>query len=915
MPTSGESLERDADEEMLLHIELWKQEFRTRGMSDAEASAEAHRRFGDERSYREYAARRAARKAWLSRILEWLTEWKQDLRFALRHFGKTPSFTALAILTLALGIGANTAIFSVVHRMLIAPLPYPNGGRVVALRLKGFGGGNFVGLASMSTDKPFDPPQRVLRAWRDRAHAFDMIAGARQEFLALDANDRQDTVSHARITPNFLQLLGARPALGRDFAPDDERAANGNVAMISYGWWQRAFGGRGDALCRTMSYEGQTYTIIGVMPPGMSLPMTPRALDALSMPSPDMWIPASVDSVDMAFGRLRPGVTATEATRELQAITSSMGPVGPRFGMVRDSVRALALRAQDFLAPREIRTVEVLFAAVGALLLIACANVANLLLVRAWSRRREFAVRMGLGAGRARLVRLALTESVLIALIAGVLGVVIAWQGLRIIIAARPLALDNLATVSIEPVVLFWTAAISILTGLLFGGAAAFFVSSQNVADLLRNESRSATGAGISRRLRSSLIVVEIALSFALLVAAGLLTRSFAALQKTPMGFEPHGLVSIDLLVGPKIRRAGKAHEYYDAVATRLATVPGVTSVGIGTLPTAGFRSEDDLVVATSDGERSLGVAQHLGTFINRDYFKATGIAIVAGRLPNSGASDAPPGGPGLPPPPGAQTAMSFRTMSEEVVISRTLARRIAPDGNAIGTRIRAVPRQTGRMRISEAWSTVVGIAEDVRLPGAGGDLAEYQTYTLPLTRMPDPAYVLRFASVPPDVESVLRHAIQTVDPTLIARRARIADDYVREAMAPTKFTLALLGVFALVALVLAAVGLYGSIAYTVSQRTREIGIRVALGASPREVMRFIIRDGMRLVAAGLVIGVATAAAATRALTSLLYAVQAGDPATFGAIGLTVAVIAFVASCVPARRAVRIDPVDALRAD
>ncbi len=914
LPQSRASLERDADEEMQFHIEMWKREFRARGMSETEADTAARDRFGDTRSYREYSAHRAARKARLDRVMDWLAEWTQDVRFAFRHFAKTPGFTAIAVLTLALGIGANTAIFSVVHRMLIAPLPYPNGDRIVSLRLKGFGQLSFIGLASMSTDAPFNAPAEVVRAWKERAHSFDMIAGAQQMFLALDAEGRQDTVSHAYVTANFLPMLGARPAIGRGFRAEDEWATAGRVAMISYGWWQRAYAGRDDVLGKTMNYEGRPYTIVGVMPRGMALPMTPRALDAFTMPSPDMWVPAPLDSVDMAFARLRPGVTAAQATTELQGITKTMGPIETRFADGRDSVKALAMRPQDFLASREVRTIEVLFAAVGALLLIACANVANLLLVRAWTRRREFAVRMGLGAGRARLVRLALTESVLIALAAGALGVFIAWQGLRVIIAMRPLALDALVDVSIEPAVLFWTAGISIATGLLFGGAAAFFVSSQSVADLLRNETRTSSGGGVSRRVRSSLIVVEIALSFALLVGAGLLTRSFAALQETPIGFDPHRLVSIDILVPPVIRRADQHHALYEAVARRLAEVPGVTAVGTGMLPTAGFRNLDDIVVATSEGERSLGVPETLNTFVDAHYFRASGIPIIAGRLPNPGPSDVIP----LSALKGVRPG-GLRPMSEEIVISRSLARRIAPAGNAVGARIRTRPTMRGpRMPAAASdrpWSTVVGIAEDVKLPGARGGLASYQTYTLPLTQMPDPAYVVRFASVPPDFESVLRQAIQSVNATIVARRGRVADDYIKEAMAPTRFTLALLGAFAIVALVLAAVGLYGSIAYTVSQRTREIGIRVAMGATPRVVMSLVIRDGVWLVGVGLVIGVATAMVSTRALVSLLYDVRARDPVTFAGIAAAVGVVALAASYVPARRAVRIDPVEALRGE
>jgi predicted permease len=893
---------RDADDEVQFHIDMWKQEFRARGMSEAEAEAAAQRRFGDTNEYREYAERRAARTARWQRVAEWVAEWMQDIRFAGRQFRKAPAFSAIAVLTLALGIGANTAVFSVVHHLLIAPLPYPNGNRIVALRVTGRRG--MAGLASFgfASDAPTIPPRDVVAAWASRSQTLEMVAGAEEQFLSILPNGQQDTVSHAFVTANFLPALGARPALGRNFRPEEELSERAHVAMISYGWWQREYGGRSDVLGKMAEYNGDPYAIVGVMPAGLTLPMSTTSIDQLSTPSPDVWIPTPLKSVSTPFGLLRAGVAAERATSELQSIINAMRADNPR-----DTLRARAMRAQDFLAPREVRTIQILFAAVGVLLLIACANVANLLLVRAWTRRGEFAVRMGLGAGRARLVRLALTESVLLSLVAGALGVLIAWQGVRVIASLRPAALDSLSGVHIEPVVLFWTASISIVTGILFGGAAALFVGSRNVVDLLRSETRTTSGAGVSRRIRSSLIVLEIALSLTLLVGAGLLIRSFAALQQTPMGFDPHRLVSIDILIPPVIKRAGHGPDVRAAVEQQLREAPGVIDVAVGTLPTAGFHLPGSLVTESATGDRQLGVSDYMTTWIDTNYFRTTGTALLAGRLPAAGSSDE------VQTPP-------YRALSEEIVVNRALARRIAPDGNVLGKRIRTVDSGMRGPPGSDVpnivtWSTVVGVSDDVHLPGVRGDVQDYQVYTMPLARMPDPAYVVRMTTVPPGVESVLRKVIQRADPTLVARRARLADDYVREALAPTRFAMALLGAFAFVALVLSVVGLYGSITYSVSQRTREIGIRVALGASPKSVMGLVLGDGVKLALAGIVLGLAAAAGTTRVLASLLYSVTASDPVTFVLIGGGVAGVALLASYIPARRAVRIDPVEALRAE
>lgn len=917
LPPTRQRLIADADEEIRFHIDAWTDELRSQGLSADEARRLAMKRFGDAADYHEHAERRASRNARRVRLATWLAEWGQDARFSLRRFAKAPGFTALVVFTLALGIGANTAIFSVVYRLLLDPLPYPNGNRVVALKMMGESGFR-AALASVADDAPRDPPGELLEAWSTRARSLEQVAGVEPVFLSILPNGQQDTVTHALVTANLLDMLGIRPALGRGFLPDEEQPGHNRVAMISNRWWRAAFGGNPNVIGRVVEYEGAKYAIVGVMPAGFTIPMQPRVLDMISMTTPDVWLPRPIQETSIGYGLLRRGMTAESATRELTTIANAPDVRSDAFPRMEgaDSIRARAMRATDFVGSRERRMIAILFVAVGALLLIACANVANLLLVRAWSRRREFAVRLGLGAGRVRLVRLALTESVLLALAAGAAGVAIAWYALRVIIALRPIALDRLADVQIEPAVLLWTAAVSVLTGAVFGGAAAAFVATQNAADLLRAESAVSSAGGAARRVRGALIVAEVALSFALLVSAGLLTRSLWELQHTRLGFEPHNLVSIDVLPPGAIWMGPERPAIRAAIAARLSEVPGVTAAAFGMLPTAGYRAREVLVLDDPAGVRPVGAASVMRTWIDSAWFRTSGITLVAGRLPRAGASDeAPfpriPSGPGPEGPPPRRAPM--RSMSEEIVVSRALARRIAPDGNALGRRLGAAAPGGGVPR-TDFWSTIVGISDDVRLPGSHAD--DDQVYSLSLTLMPYPTYVVRFASFPPnDVESVLRQAVQRANPRLVARRARVGDDYLREALAPTRFTLGLLGAFAGVALVLAVVGLYAAIAYTVRQRTREIGIRIALGASASAIARMVLGDGVWLAAAGLALGFGLALAGTRALSALLYGVGASDPLTFLVTGAGVSLVALVATYVPARRATRVDPVDALRTE
>jgi predicted permease len=897
LPESRDRYLREADEEVRVHLELRAAELQASGLDEAAAYAEALRLFGDSDEYRAYSERRATRKSRWRRVIDMLEEWTQDLHFATRQFRKHPGFTALALLTLALGIGANTAIFTVVHRLLISPLPYPGGNQIVMLAMEH----DDHSRSAVSVE--------AVRAWNARAHSFESIGIVGVDGILVQDAEEQDTI-RAFITPSYLQVLGVRPVVGRALTDADVRPGAPPVAMITYGLWERAYAGRADVVGSKLSSDGTTYTIVGVTPPEMGIPMAlPTRNAKLHEATPSIWLPVAFDSAGGdVFARLRPGVSAAQASKELQSIidsdpslqsnTHTMGVPGAGHCCAR------AVRAQDLVDPREARAVQVLFVAVGVLLLIACANVANLLMSRAWTRRREFAVRAALGAGRARIARLVLTESVTLAVGAGVLGVAVAWQLLRLILALRPPALANLDGVHLEPSVLLWSVAISVVTGILFGTAPALLAGTGFAGDLLRREARTSAGDRTSRRLRAVLIVGEIALSLVLLAGAGLLVRSFVALERTPLGFDPRGLVSFDILLPLRKMNLDQRLAFEKTILERFRGTPGVTGAAIGTLPGEPYHAFGQVLTAGPDLSPSArSISSGFGTnFVTPDYFRVTHMSLE-GRAPDDPFGGAQAREAGIMQPSAGTAAPT----TEDVVVSREMARQLWPGEPAIGRQITS----SGRRGVDGHYR-VVGIVDDVRIPGRNAPI-EPQLYERPVPA--EVPIVARVSGSPSDAVPILRHVIAETDPRVVAQIAIIGDEFIRDALAPTRFAMALLGAFSLIALVLSSAGLYGVIAYSVTQRTREIGVRVALGAAPRNIMRLVVGNGLGLAGAGVAIGLVGALAATRALRGLLYGVTPGDPVTLGGIALLVGAIAVLASYVPARRALRIDPTEALRAD
>ena len=854
--------QEDLREELALHHELRANDFQRQGLSPDDANAAARRIMGNETYMRE-----EARGVWLSSVLDAaLKDWSH----AWRGLRRTPVFTGTVVLTLALGIGANTAIFSVVQHLLLAPLPYPDGNRIVSLQTATAGDPNLT----------FGVTAEQFLSWRARSRTLDEFAAdSRSRFRLGDA--ARDTVSGAAITPSFLPMLRVHPEVGRGFTDDDARPDAPAVVLIGHGLWQRRYGGSRDVIGKVIAVNGAPRTVIGVLPIEMSVPMSEGM-------EPDVWLPLTIDPAEEgleAFARLRRGVTSEMATRELQSIMSTLPEVAGW-----KNLRVWARSATDLMDAQKRRAIEILFVAVGGLLLIACANIANLLLMRAWTRQREFAVRQALGAGRLRLARHLLMESVTLAVIGGAFGLLIAWQGLRAIVALRPEKLSDLDRVHIDVTAVLWTVVISLATGLLFGIAPALSSSGQSMSDALRAGIRTAAGNRTARRLRSGLLVVEIALSLMFLVAAGLLVRSFIALEGAPIGFDPDGLVAASVKLAndpaPSDREA-----VIQSLIGSIGSIPGVNQVASGALPqtlvdvrTGPFAIEGPM------GPQPLDVVFFATLFVGHDYLRVAGVPLVQGR---------------------AFDATDPARTSRELIVNQTLAKHLWPDGRALGS----------RLRIGEGadavWLTVVGIAGDMHLRGITGDIFTLQMYR-PTSVAPRfmNGVLLRTNAPLSTLEPALRRAVERAGVSATLVSVRTAESMLNDrVLAGPRFALVLFGLFATLALVLSAVGLYGIIAYAVTQRTREIGIRVALGADSNVVARLILGDSVRVVVAGGCIGLLGAYAATRTLATFLYQISPTDPMVFAGVALLLSAVALIASLVPMRRALRVDPMDALRAE
>ncbi|HEV2663341.1 MAG TPA: ABC transporter permease [Blastocatellia bacterium] len=818
---------------------------------------------------------------WLQRQ-RWEDEMIQDLRFGVRMLLKHPGFTLIAVITLALGIGANTAIFSVVNAVVLRPLPYPEPERLIRLWESNPGRG----WPEFSASAP------NFADWRKQQTVFEQLAAYEFATFNITGGDEPERVAALGVTANLFPTLGTPPALGRDFLPEEEQAGRHRVAILSDGLWRRRFGADPQLIGRQIQLSGESYTVVGVMPPRFQLTpgaelWTPLMLDPALAP----WHANRSHHIIHVIGRLKPDVSLAQAQAAMDVLARQLEQQYPK----SNAGWGARLRTfYDWLVPEQVRrSVLVLFAAVGFVLLIACANVANLTLARASTRRREMAIRAAMGAGRLRVMRQLLTESLLLAGLGGLAGALLARWGAQLIKASSALNIPRLDETRLDLRALGFTLTVSLLTGLIFGLAPAWQASKLDLNETLKEGGR---GGGVARRgLRGALVIGEVALALVLLLSAGLMIRSFANLQNAPLGFAPENVLAMQInlpgfnMPGSKYGEKAQRVNFYNQLLERMRATPGVVDAAAVTqLPL--FSGASWAQEITLEGREAAPSDAKLSarTFAATPrYFQTMGIPLLQGRdFTEQDSGDGP---------------LSF-------IVSESFARRFWPNENPIGKRFRASPA-------FDMFGTVVGVIGNVRnvsLESEGGP-AFYFSYGR--IGMPALAVIVRTVAPPETMAAALRAPIASLDRDLPVYNVRTLDQLVYNSAGQPRFQTALLSFFGAIALLLAAIGVYGVMAYAVSQRMREIGLRMALGAQTRDVLKLVVRQGLALSLIGVAIGLALAFGLTRFLSGLLYQVSATDALTFALIPLLLVGVTLLACYLPARRAIKVDPLLALRRD
>ena len=865
-----ESVLQDIEEELRIHVEMETETNIERGMQPDEARAAALKSFGNRGRNTElgYDIRGGG----------WLETLWQDLRYGARVLLKNPGFTLIAIITLALGIGANTAIFSVVNTALLHPLPYKEPDRLVMLQ-----------------GEPWMQVEPFLY-WREHSQVCEGITAFDGAAFTLTGSTQPERVDGVYVSSDYFQRLGVAAVSGRTFLPEEDRAGKNQVVLLSHGLWQRRFGGDPSIVGKTLTLNDKSYTVVGIISTGSQFFTNDDSLRFMGRA--ELWAPLVLSTINpdsegkryvAPVARLKPEVTLQQAQAELDTLINRLKqehpdffPTDLRWGGVKLSL-LLTQVVQHFRL-----SLLVLFAAVGFVLLIACANVANLLLAHAMARQKETAIRAALGASRFRLVRQFLAESVLLSVLGGSLGLLLAHWGLDLIVALIPGDIPRVEKISIDQTVLVFTLMVSLLTGLVFGLAPALAASKPDLHEMLKEGGRTSTG-GIGRNRTLSLLVVsEAALALVLLIGAGLMIHSFLRLNSVNPGVNPENVLTMSIAL-PKTKYStdDQVRLCYQKMLQRIEALPGVLSAGTtGALPVSARWGGTGITVE--------GRSEVQGTnqdTISPDYFRATGIPLLEGRY---------------------FTERDVAGAPAVTIINKALARRYWPGESPLGKRIEVAS--------NKQWLSVVGVVGDVKRQGLEAETEP--GYFTPHLQPPAGRHlhsgwnlVVRTASDPMSLAAAVQREVWAVDKDQPVTNIQTLEQVISDSIAPLRFRTLLLGLFAVVALVLATVGIYGVMAYAVMQRTHEIGIRMALGAQQRDVLKLVIGQGMRLALIGIALGLLAASALTRLVKSLLFGVSATDPVTFVIVATLLAGMALLACWLPARRATKVDPMIALRCE
>jgi predicted permease len=875
------SVDDEVSEELALHLEMRSREYLARGLDPAAAREAALRRFGDLESVQKTCREIGRKRDKDMRRREYFTELRQDVTFAVRQLIAHPAFSLIAVLTLALGIGASTAIFSVVNAVVLRPLP--------VLRPE-----QLVYVISQINGQPSDVSVGNYMMLEKNQRSFSSIAATHYYSFNLSQGEGAERTIGLRVNASYFDVFGVHPAIGRVFSAEEDQPGREQVVVLSHRLWQRRFGADRGIVGRDIRMNGQPYTVLGVMPPSFDLRSDLE----------ELWVPIAFTPKQKVMhdehyltvvGRLRNGVTREQALQDLEGVAAALRPIDPINVNLHFQMESFV---EEFVGDYRTRLL-VLLGAVGLVLLIACGNVANLLLARSAARGREVAIRAALGAGRGRIVRQLLTESAVLALVSAAIGLLIAWWGIHTLVSLVPPGVPRIEQSSIDRVVLAFTLGISLLSSLIFGLAPALRAARVSLSESLKEGGRGSAGTRGRDWLRSALISAEVALSVLLLVGAGLLIRSALEMQRISPGFEPRGVITARLsLPAAEYADSTRVVATFERLVEEVSHIPGVRSAGAATMiPVSPGGNGNGLLAEGKPIDLESAINAEL-SIVTPGYFQAMGIPIRRGRGFEAG---------------------DRRGSQKVMIVNEALAEALFPGQNPLGKKVGCC--EAGPDGQAPDYKVVVGVAANLRSRGLATEVRN--EFWLPAAQAPPEAWdwiqrtmyiAARTSGDPEALVPALRRTVAEIDPDIPLYSESTMEKRMAQSAATAHFNTLLLTLLGVIGLILSAVGIYGVIAYFVTQRTPEIGVRMALGATPRHVVRLVLRQAAIPVTAGLLLGLAASLAATRVLTAYLVGVHPTDPLTLATVVAVLAAAALLASFLPARRAAGVDPTQALQA-